>query len=103
MITLKDVLLAKYVDKEWAWSGDSDDYTGLIWHDSSECPTEDALELLKEVVETEKNNTAYRGLRKTKYPSIGDQLDSLIHAGIFPEEMAAKIQAVKDAYPRGDS
>lgn len=103
MITLKDVVLAKYSDKEWAWSGDGDDYTGLTWHDFSDCPTEEELEELKEVVETEKNNTAYRGLRKNKYPSIGDQLDSLFHAGIFPEEMAAKIQAVKDAYPRGDS
>ena len=100
MITLKDVVLAKYSDRQWAWSGGSNDYMGLIWHDSSDCPTEEELEALKEVVETEKNNTAYRELRKNQYPSIGDQLDSLFHAGVFPEEMAAKLQAVKDAYPQ---
>jgi hypothetical protein len=38
--------------------------------------------------------------RQSEYPPIGDQLDSLFHAGIFPEEMAAKLQAVKDAYPK---
>ena len=37
---------------------------------------------------------------KRNYPPIGDQLDALFHAGVFPEEMAAKIQAVKDAYPK---
>jgi hypothetical protein len=41
--------------------------------------------------------------RQSSYPSIGDQLDSLFHAGVFPEEMATKLQAVKDAYPLGDS
>jgi len=43
----------------------------------------------------------YAELRAKKYPSIGDQLDSLFKAGLFPEEMAAKIQAVKDKYPKG--
>ena len=37
---------------------------------------------------------------KTKYPSIGDQLDALYHAGVFPEDMAAKIKIVKDEYPK---
>jgi hypothetical protein len=43
---------------------------------------------------------AYRARRAAKYPSIGDQLDALFHAGIFPPEMAVQIQAVKDAYPK---
>ena len=42
----------------------------------------------------------YRKLRSAEYPSIGDQLDSLFKAGVFPEEMAAQIQAVKDKYPK---
>jgi hypothetical protein len=50
-------------------------------------------------------NTAFRTEevrenRASQYPSIGDQLDALFHAGVFPEDMAAKIQAVKDAYPK---
>lgn len=38
--------------------------------------------------------------RKANYPSIGDQLDALFHAGVFPQEMADKIQAVKNAHPK---
>jgi hypothetical protein len=38
--------------------------------------------------------------RIREYPSIGDQLDALFHAGVFPPEMAAQIQAVKDRYPK---
>jgi hypothetical protein len=41
--------------------------------------------------------------REAEYPSIGDQLDALFHAGVFPAEMAATIQAVKDKYPKGES
>ena len=43
---------------------------------------------------------AYKFQRISEYPSIGDQLDALFHAGVFPEEMAATIQAVKDKYPK---
>lgn len=39
--------------------------------------------------------------RVSEYPSIGDQLDALFHAGVFPADMAATIQAVKDKYPKG--
>jgi len=42
----------------------------------------------------------YIAARKTAYPSIGDQLDALFHAGAFPAEMAAQIQSVKDANPK---
>lgn len=43
---------------------------------------------------------AYKEQRVSEYPSIGDQLDALFHAGVFPQEMADKIQAVKDKYPK---
>jgi hypothetical protein len=42
----------------------------------------------------------YAEKRIMEYPLIGDQLDALFHAGVFPPEMAAKIQAVKDKYPK---
>jgi hypothetical protein len=44
----------------------------------------------------------YHRKRALEYPSIGDQLDALFKAGLFPEEMAAKIQAVKEKYPKGN-
>lgn len=47
------------------------------------------------------NSFDYRQKRLTEYPSIGDQLDALFKAGVFPAEMSAKIQAVKEKYPKG--
>jgi hypothetical protein len=43
----------------------------------------------------------YAERRRMEYPAIGDQLDALFHAGVFPAEMAALIQAIKDKYPKG--
>ena len=43
----------------------------------------------------------YQRQRATEYPAIGDQLDALFKAGVFPADMAAAIQAVKDKYPKG--
>ena len=42
----------------------------------------------------------YKDDRRISYPDIGDQLDALFHAGVFPKEMADKIKAVKDANPK---
>ena len=42
----------------------------------------------------------YVNKRLSEYPSIGDQLDDLFKAGLFSEEMSAKIQAIKDKYPK---
>ena len=46
------------------------------------------------------DSRVYRDNRKGEYPDIGDQLDALFHAGVFPEDMASTIQAVKDKYPK---
>ena len=42
----------------------------------------------------------YAEKRKDAYPDIGDQLDALYHAGVFPDDMAAQLKAVKDANPK---
>ena len=46
-------------------------------------------------------NAQYKRNRRPEYPDIGDQLDDLFKAGAFSDDMAAKIQAVKDKYPKG--
>ena len=43
----------------------------------------------------------YRQLRAAAYPPIGDQLDDLFRQGAFSPEMAATLQAVKTAHPKG--
>ncbi len=49
---------------------------------------------------TMNNQLPYGERRKSEYPDIGDQLDALYHAGVFPEDMATKIKAVKNKYPK---
>ena len=46
------------------------------------------------------DSKAYVEQRASEYPAIGDQLDALYHAGVFPDDMAAQIQAVKERYPK---
>ena len=38
--------------------------------------------------------------RIKKYPEIGDQLDALYKAGVFPEDMEAEIKKVKTDNPK---
>ena len=46
------------------------------------------------------DETPYPEKRRRDYPDMGDQLDALYHAGVFPEDMAAKIKSVKDKFPK---
>lgn len=71
------------------------------WHNPSVAPVTDA-EIEAEVarLQAAHDAKAYARSRAAEYPAIGDQLDALFHAGVFPPEMAALIQAVKDKYPK---
>ena len=46
------------------------------------------------------DNKSYSEKRAMSYPPIGDQLDALYHAGVFPAEMAAKLAEIKARYPK---
>ncbi len=75
------------------------DYETFEYNSGQTPPTEEAIEeKLKELM------TEFDGLeeyqRDRQYPPIGDQLDALYHAGVFPKEMADKLKAVKDAHPK---
>ena len=83
------------------WKLDGDNYEGLTWLDDNiEKPSKEELENEMNRLRGEYTNKEYQRRRVAEYPSIGDQLDALFHAGVFPPEMAAKIQAVKDKYPK---
>jgi hypothetical protein len=78
-----------------------EDISKIEWKDEeTECPTEEEILESLNTLQLELNYNSYKILRLGKYPSIGDQLDALFHAGVFPENMAAMIQAVKDEYPK---
>lgn len=61
----------------------------------------DAMEAQALIKQAEALKQAYKARRAAEYPSITDQLDALFKAGVFPADMAATIQAVKDKYPKG--
>lgn len=77
------------------------DYDTIVLQDGIQMPSREDFERVKTEVEQLSSNLEYRNHREKEYPSIGDQLDALFHAGVFPSEMAAKIQAIKDKYPKG--
>jgi len=81
----------------------SEDYNKIMWHDGN--PKEITIEQIKEKraeLQVAYDLLEYRRLRKPEYPAIEDQLDALYHAGLFPKEMAAKLKAVKDKYPKSE-
>lgn len=73
------------------------DYDALLGHPE---PKTDYFVISEEEVTAYFANE-YQRKRVAEYPAIGDQLDALFKAGVFPAEMAAAIQAVKDKYPKG--
>ena len=80
-----------------------DDGSGAVikeWWSASPQPSEAEIEAADVEYQAEHDSTEYQRLRVPEYPSIGDQLDSLFHAGAFPADMAAQLQAVKDKHPR---
>lgn len=91
-----NALLSIRPGAQWVLRGDD-----LEWLDTNQTQPSDA-EIEAEVarLQAEHDAKAYARSRSAEYPSIGDQLDALFHAGVFPAEMAAKIQAVKDKYPK---
>ena len=78
-------------------------YQGIEILDDTELPSEDAVMAEYAVVEQQHTNTEYQRLREPAYPPIGDQLDALFKAGAFPDDMAAKIQSIKNQYPKPSS
>jgi hypothetical protein len=99
MILLHHAITSLRPDEQWIMQ--NDDYEQLEWH--TEGKTKPSLqELLDEVARLEKieKENEYKKLRAKEYPTIQDQLDALFHAGAFPTDMAARIQAVKDKYPK---
>lgn len=89
----------------WKYNGctftmsDPYDYDTLVWNSDIEKPTKEQIDNKVALIVASSNKVAIDN-RVKEYPPIGDQLDALFHAGVFPEEMATKIQAVKDKYPK---
>ena len=76
-------------------------YASVVWSGAGSKPTLDALKTKMDELQADFDAKQYQRNREDQYPPMGDQLDALYHAGVFPDEMAAKLKAVKDANPKG--
>ncbi len=96
MIEKADALQSLRPGAEWVLRGDD-----LEWLDTEQTrPTDEEIAAEITRLQEEYDAKEYARKRVTEYPPIGDQLDALFKAGAFPADMAAKIQAVKDKYPK---
>jgi len=78
----------------------ADTYGEAEWHEEEtrDKPTQAEVDAELTRLVALSASLEYRDARQ--YPPIGDQLDALFHAGVFPADMAAQIQAVKDTNPK---
>ena len=73
----------------------------VIWKDDNAAePSTADIEAELARLQADFEAKQYQRDRKGQYPPIGDQLDALYHAGIFPDDMAAQLKAIKDANPK---
>ena len=96
MITKIQVIDSLRPGAQWVLRGDV-----LEWLDQNQTqPTEEQITTELARLQAEYEAKEYQRKRIVEYPSIGDQLDALFHAGVFPTSMAEQIQAIKNKYPK---
>ena len=97
MIRKGDAISSLRPNAEWVLRGNE-----LEWLDKKQTkPTDAEIDAEVKKLQAEYDAKAYQRSRQPEYPAIGDQLDDLFKAGAFSDDMTAKIQAVKDKYPKG--
>lgn len=86
------------------WYSPDGTWEGLVW-ESDDIPVPTRTEVDAEIarLQADWDENEYRRWRDVNYPPVGDQLDALYHAGVFPPEMAKRIAEVKAAYPKPDA
>ena len=101
MITANGLIQLGFRPQDFIVADDADGQGAYIkeWKSDQPRPSEAEIEAAHNGWQAEYDSTEYQRLRAPEYPPIGDQLDALFHAGVFPADMAAKLQAVKDKYP----
>ena len=96
-IRTEHAIISLKPNAKWSLVGDK-----LEWLDSEQTePT--SSELLTEVkrLQAEYDKAKYQRDRAEAYPSIGEQLDLIYHAGQGGDAFQAAIKAIKDKHPKG--
>ncbi len=86
-----------------SFSVSNDEYDKFVYDEAingDTKPTEDEIKTAATPLAASWESSQYQRSRKEEYPDIGDQLDDLFHKGAFSTEMTAKLQAVKNKYPK---
>lgn len=84
------------------WRLEGNDYDNIEWFSNDiEKPTKAQVEAEVARLQAEAKANVYKAKRAREYPPIGDQLDALWKGGAEAEAMLAKVQAVKQKYPKG--
>jgi hypothetical protein len=79
----------------------SNDVKQITWHNGT-TPIAEADILAKQAeLQADYEAKEYQRNRASEYPSIGEQLDMIYHAGQGGDAFQAAIQAIKDKYPKG--
>ena len=95
-MNITNALMSLRPKAEWLMVGGN-----LTWIDSKQTqPTQAEIDAEISRLQAEYDSQDYARKREAEYPPIGDQLDALFHAGVFPSDMAAILQVVKDKYPK---
>ena len=90
-----------YPTTQFTVTGDMDDVSSITLKDGSKLSFNQAdVDARMIELQAEYNVQEYARDRQVDYPLIGDQLDALYHAGVFPANMAARIKETKDKYPK---
>lgn len=98
MITKVKAIQSLRPDAEWVLRGDE-----LEWLDTNTtAPTEAEIQAEITRLQADYDAKEYQRKRAAEYPPIGDQLDALWKGGEAAAEMLAKVQAVKNKYPKGE-
>jgi hypothetical protein len=97
MYDLPSALISLRPGSTWKLNGD--DYSGLEWLDLNSAPPswqecQDEMARLRQIYDDQQ----YARDRKSAYPSIVDQLDTLYHQGY--DGWYAMIKEIKDRYPK---
>ena len=82
-------------------SVDAEDVKKITWHNGTTPIAEADILAKQKELQTAYDNAKYQRDRAEAYPSIGEQLDLIYHAGIGGDAFQAAIKAVKDKHPKG--
>ncbi len=99
MIDIIDTILS--IDSNAKVAVRGNDVRQIEWLENTTPIAESDILAKQKELQTAYDNAKYQRERAEAYPSIGEQLDLIYHAGIGGDAFQAAIKAVKDKYPKG--